>query len=149
VKASIVPAAVGSLLALLATGCISGRVLNGYPGYPFVSFAVPQPPDSAFFGLQGALEDEGYPIDYTERASGFMKTRVGPGSGQPLFLSLVVAGRPSSPDTADVWISGFALRGGDAQRINPNDSALWQEVVGVSERISGRLGGTTPAGPAD
>lgn len=136
------------LLPLLATGCISGRALNGYPGYPFVSFAVPQTPDSAFFRLQDALRDEGYPIDFTERASGFIKTRVAPDASRPVFLSVIVADRTEGPDSTDVWIGAYEVTSTGAKRINPLDETPWKGLVDVSGRISQRLGGTEPIGPA-
>jgi len=141
---------VSCLLALLAAGCISGRVLNGYPGYPFVSFAVPQPADTAFFRLEEAVQDEGYPLDYTERASGFIKTRPAPDSRPPVFLSVVVSSRPGESDSADVWIGAFQVTSGEAaQRVNPLDEARWKDLVETSGRISERLGGTAPVGPAE
>ena len=53
--------------AVLGAGCISGRVLKGYPGYPFARFDARAPADSAFFSLLPAVEAEGFPLDYTIR----------------------------------------------------------------------------------
>ena len=139
------------MLALLvlpmAAGCISGRVLSGYPGYPFVSFSIPSPADTAFFALQEALESEGHPIDYTERASGFINTRPGPDPAKPILLSLVIGRDPEREGWTEVWVAGYErTRAGD-ERINPLDDTLWPDVMAISTRLSERFGGTEALGP--
>ena len=138
------------ILAILApslSGCISGRVLRGYPGYPFASFSIPSPPDTAFFRLQQSLEDEGYPIDYTEREAGLINTRPGTDPNPPVLLSLVIGDDPEREGWTEVWLAGYErTRSGD-ERINPLNDGLWPEVMAVSARMSERLGGTQPLGP--
>ncbi len=84
-----------SLLAVLGLlvavgGCISGRVLTGYPGYPFARFDTGLASDSAFFLLQPAVESEGFPLDYTVLAEGLITTRSTEMAGRPVFLNLVL-----------------------------------------------------------
>lgn len=137
-----------ALLAVCAlSGCISGRVLSGYPGYPFASFSIPEPADSAFFELQAVLAAEGYPIDYTDRESGLIATRPGPDGDSRVFLSVVVGPDPDQVDRSSVWVAGFETTTSGNQRINPLDEALWADVMSVSGRISERLGGSAPLGP--
>jgi hypothetical protein len=145
---SAVGLASAALLAVsLAAGCISGRVLSGYPGYPFASFSIPGPADSAFFQMQTVLEEEGYPIDYTDREAGLINTQPGPNRAKPVFLSVVVGREPGREGWSDVWIAGFEQTGSGVRRINPLDEVLWPDVMDVSGRISERFGGTAPAGP--
>ena len=81
-----------SILPLLgaAGGCVSGRVLTGYPGYPFARFDTRLPADSTFFLLQPAVESEGFALDYTILDEGFITTRSSEMLGRPVFLNLVV-----------------------------------------------------------
>jgi hypothetical protein len=140
--------AIGAFLAAsLAAGCISGRVLSGYPGYPFASFSIPEPVDSAFFHMQTVLEEEGYPIDYTDREAGLINTRPGPNPAKPVLLSVVLGEDPAWEGRTDVWIAGFEETGSGVRRINPLDDVLWPDLMDVSGRISARFGGTAPAGP--
>jgi len=140
--------AIGAFLAVsLAAGCISGRVLSGYPGYPFASFSIPQPVDSAFFHMQTVLEEEGYPIDYTDREAGLINTRPGPNPAKPVLLSVVVGEDPDREGRTEVWVAGFEETGSGVRRINPLDDALWPDLMQVSGRISDRFGGTAPTGP--
>lgn len=140
--------AIGAFLAAsLAAGCISGRVLSGYPGYPFASFSIPEPVDSAFFHMQTVLEEEGYPIDYSDREAGLINTRPGPNPAKPVLLSVVLGEDPAREGRTDVWIAGFEETGSGVRRINPLDDVLWPDLMDVSGRISARFGGTAPAGP--
>ncbi|MFQ5889591.1 MAG: hypothetical protein ACE5JR_06010 [Gemmatimonadota bacterium] len=142
------PAARWSVLlgATLASACIGGQILRGYPGYPFQTFATPAPPDSVFLELQGLLGDAGYPLDYTRRETGLINTRRSDDIAEPLFLSVVVG-----PDTASegsrVWVTGFVETLTGPRRVNPKDVDLWAEVAAVSERLSSALHGTAPTGP--
>lgn len=135
------------LAATSIPGCITGRVLSGYPGYPFASFSIPQPPDSAFFELQTVLEDEGYPIDYTDRESGLINTQTGPHPAKPMFLSVVLGSDPDREGWSAIWVAGFEETSAGVRRINPLDDVLWPDVMAVSTRISERLDGTDPLGP--
>jgi hypothetical protein len=139
--------AVAALAAAGASGCVSGRVLSGYPGYPFASFSVPGLPDSTFFRMQYVLEDESYPIDYTDREAGLVNTRPGPDTGKPVFLSVVIAADPADDSRSQVWIAGFQQTGTGVKRVNPLDEPLWSVVMDVSARVSERFGGTEPLGP--
>ena len=135
------------LAVTLVSGCISGRILRGYPGYPFVSFSIPSPPDSSFFELQRSLESEGYPIDYTESASGLINTRTGPDPEVPILLNLVIGEDPERQGWTAVWVAGYErTREGD-ERINPLDDDLWSRVMEISRRLSDRQDGTEPLGP--
>jgi hypothetical protein len=140
-------AAVLALSAVITAGCISGRVLSGYPGYPFASFQIPVPADSAFYDLQVVLEDEGYPIDYTDHASGLIQTRPGPNPAKPLFLTVVIGTDPVDPHRTEVWVAGFETTPAGARRVNPLDGDVWPYVMGISGLLSERLGGTQPLGP--
>lgn len=136
-----------ALLPVLLAACISGRVLSGYPGYPFASFSVPSTPDSAFFELQSALAREGYPIDYTERKSGLINTRPGPDLDKPVLLSLVIGDDPEREGWTEVWVAGYERTQLGDERINPLDEVLWSDVMDVSSRLSDGLAGTAPLGP--
>ncbi|MDP2470004.1 MAG: hypothetical protein Q8W46_04050, partial [Candidatus Palauibacterales bacterium] len=131
---------VGSV-AWLASGCISGRALSGYPGYPFMAFSVPQTADSAFFALQTALRDEGYAIDFTDRATGLINTRPGADPANTVFLSAVI-GATGDGAGSDVWIAGYERTGGTSRRVSPLDEDLWPDVQSASARISRRMGGS-------
>lgn len=138
---------VSLVLAPAFAGCISGRVLSGYPGYPFVSFSIPSPPDSAFFELQRTLEAGGYPIDFTEREQGFIHTRPGPDPSTPMLLSLVIGEDPERGGWTEVWVAAYErTRDGD-ERVNPLDDERWSDLVAISTRLSERHGGTKPLGP--
>lgn len=128
-----------ALAALLAAGCISGRVLEGYPGYPFVSFDLPGPADSTFFSLQDELRTEGFELDFTERAAGLVNTRPADRPAGRIFLSAVV---DSIADGSRVWIAAYEPVRDGARRIDPLDEQGWAELRGVAARISERLGGT-------
>lgn len=140
-------AAVAGTSTVIMAGCVSGRVLTGYPGYPFASFEVPPAPDSAFYRLQYVLENEGYPIDYTDRESGLINTRPGPDPDRPLFLTVVIGPASSGSGRTEVWIAGFETTVTGARRVNPLDDALWSDVMAISARVSERMGGTAPVGP--
>jgi len=137
-------------LAVACGGCVSGRVLSGYPGYPFASFTVTRPQTSVeqlFPEVLDALEEEGYPIDFTDRTSGFIQTRPGPDAQRPILLNVVVGTEPDSAGVLEVWVAGFErTRSGD-RRINPLDDTLWQDLMATSRRLSERLRGTAPVGP--
>lgn len=127
--------------------CVSGRVLTGYPGYPFASFSLPTSPDSSFFDLQRTLESEGYPIDYTERSAGLINTRPGPDPERPVLLSVVIGADPARDGWSEVWVAGFERTQTGDERINPLDEELWPVVMAISARLSERLDGTEPLGP--
>ncbi len=131
----------------LAAGCISGRILAGYPGYPFASFSVPAPRDSTFFDLLEALEDEGYRIDYTLREDGLINTQPGPDPAKPLILNIVVGTDPEHKRGSSVWVAGYEQTSGGLRRVNPLDEVLWRDVMGISNRLSEHLGGSQPLGP--
>jgi hypothetical protein len=130
-----------------AGGCISGRILSGYPGYPFASFSVPAAPDSTFFDLQTVLVEEGYPLDYTHRNEGLINTQPGPDPAKPMYLNIVVGDDPNREGWSAVWVAGYEETPGGPKRVNPLDDVLWADVMGVSGRLSERLGGTEPLGP--
>lgn len=132
---------------ILAAGCVSGRVLTGYPGYPFASFSVPSPPDSTFLDLQEALEAEGYPIDYTLRDDGLINTRLGPDPAKPILLNIVVGADPDHDGWSGVWVAGYEEIPGGPRRVNPLDEVLWTDLMDLSGRLSERLGGSEPLGP--
>jgi hypothetical protein len=138
-------AALGAAAA--GTGCISGRVLSGYPGYPFASFSVNAPVDTIFFELQGALADEGYPVDYTQRDAGLINTQPGPDSGKPIYLNIVIGADSDRDGWTAVWVAGYEHTPAGPRRVNPLDETLWAMVMDVSGRLSDRLGGTEPLGP--
>ena len=147
----------------LSTGCISGRVLTGYPGYPFASFETDMPADSTFFRLQPAVESEGFPLDYTILDEGFITTRSSELVGRPVFLTLVVgpggdgssAGGPAAGNSADVsvgtsrvWVAAYEETVTGAQRINPLQGEVWAAVMEVTGRLSAAVDGTEPEGPS-
>lgn len=129
--------------AALLSGCISGRVLEGYPGYPFLSFGAPSTPDSTFFRLQRALVAEGFALDYTERDAGTINTRPADRPTGPVFLTVVVgAADDTVPDgTSQVWIAGFEPVRDGARRINPLREERWAELTEIAGRLSDRVGG--------
>lgn len=130
----------------LLTGCISGRILEGYPGYPFLSFTAPTAPDSMFFGLQRALESEGFELDYTERSVGTINTRPSERATGSLFLTLVVDSA-SSAASSRVWVAGYRPVDDGARRIDPLREDAWAELRDITGRLSVRVGGTTPEEP--
>lgn len=139
-----VPIAILAALSV-AAGCVTGRVLEGYPGYPFLRFEVPASADSSFFALQGALADEGLEIDFSERPTGLINTRPLARDGREMFLSAVVdtaAGGGSS-----VWVAAYEPVRGGARRINPLDEEAWAALERIVARLSERLGGSAPEGP--
>ena len=140
--------------AVLGAGCISGRVLKGYPGYPFARFDARAPADSAFFSLLPAVEAEGFPLDYTIRDEGFITTRSAEMLGRPVFLNLVVEpivpGDGSAEDPSEssrVWLAAFEETVTGAERINPLQEEMWEEVMNLADRLSSAIGGTSPVGP--
>ena len=149
------PAVAGRWLVLCAVaaslgGCISGRVLEGYPGYPFLSFTVPVPADSSFFDLQDALRAEGFEIDFTERDSGLINTRPAVRAPGEMFLTVVLAAAPDDeygPGTTRAWVAGYEPVRDGAERINPLAEESWAELLGVAAALSERLGGTPPEAP--
>jgi hypothetical protein len=138
-------------VASVVSGCISGRVLTGYPGYPFASFETDLPADSAFFRLQPAVESEGFPLDYTILDQGFITTRSSEVEGRPMFLTLVV--EPLETNSEDVsarsrvWVAAYEETITGAARINPLNESAWASVMEVSGRLSESIGGTAPVGP--
>lgn len=128
------------------TGCISGRILEGYPGYPFLSFTAPAAPDSTFFRLQRALESEGFELDYTQRSSGTINTRPSERSTGPLFLTVVVDSAASAA-ASRVWVAGYRPVPDGARRIDPLREDAWAELRGITGRLSGRVGGSVPEEP--
>ncbi|MGD8497045.1 MAG: hypothetical protein PVF05_12795 [Gemmatimonadales bacterium] len=125
--------------AALLSGCISGRVLEGYPGYPFLSFGAPSAPDSTFFRLQRALVAEGFVLDYTERDAGTINTRPADRPSGRLFLTVVVG---VAADTASqVWVAGYEPVRDGARRINPLREERWAELTEIASRLSDRVGG--------
>lgn len=139
----------GWLLACAAVlvlgGCISGRVLEGWPGYPFLSFELPTSFDSSFFALQRELVAEGFELDFTERASGLINTRPLELEGSAMFLSLVVDSTATGGSRA--WVAGFEPVRDGARRISPRREQAWETLRGIAARLSERLGGTSPAEP--
>ena len=127
-----------ALVAPVAAGCISGRVLEGYPGYPFVSFDIPAPADSAFFSMQDELQAEGFELDFTERASGLINTRPADRAAGRLFLSTVV---DSTAGGSRVWIAAYRPVRDGARRVDPLDEDAWAELRELAARISERLDG--------
>jgi hypothetical protein len=143
-------------LAVLSTialsGCMSGRVLSGYPGYPFARFEAPVPADSAFFRLQHALEVEGFPLDYTFREDGYITTRSATVAGRPVFLNLVVESAEESAageagTGSVVWLAAYGETEAGSERINPLHDGAWQEVMAIAGRLSAAVGGEPPVGP--
>ncbi len=156
-------AALATCVAGLSAGCISGRVLTGYPGYPFASFETDMPADSAFFRLQPAVESEGFPLDYTILDEGFITTRSSELVGRPVFLTLVVgaggdessAGAPAVEMSSDgsmgpsrVRVAAYEETVTGAQRINPLQEEVWAAVMEVAGRLSTAVDGTIPEGPS-
>lgn len=145
------PTLVWTAVALLgvvagSTACISGRVLAGYPGYPFATFETPLPADSAFFMLQPAVESEGFPLDYSILDQGFITTRSADLEGRPVFLTVIV----EPMETASrVWVAAYEETVTGALRINPLNERAWSAVMEVSGRLSASVEGTEPAGPAE
>lgn len=151
----------GAMVFAAATvaGCISGRVLEGYPGYPFLQFDTPLSIDSTFFAVQRAVVAEGFVLDFTERSSGAVNTRPADRLGREVFLSIVVgvpggvpaAGAAGAGDTTRaqtrVWIAGYVRRRSGADRIDPLAEEAWSDLAAIAERVSERLGGTRPRGP--
>lgn len=130
--------------AALLSGCISGRVLEGYPGYPFLSFTAPATPDSTFFRLQRALEAEGFALDYTERDAGTINTRPAERPTGRIFLTVVVG----AADTASrVWVAGYEPVRDGARRINPLREDRWAELAKIASRLSDRVGGSPVSEP--
>jgi hypothetical protein len=157
-------AALATCLVGLSAGCISGRVLTGYPGYPFARFETSMTADSTFFLLQPAVESEGFPLDYTIRDEGFITTRSTEMVGRPVFLTLVVgtndeassAKNASDGALADrsvghsrVWVAAYEETVTGAQRINPLQEEVWSAVMEVTGRLSAAVGGTIPEGSSE
>ncbi len=142
-------------LLLVAGGCISGRVLTGYPGYPFARFDTTMPFDSTFFMLQPAIEGEGFPLDFTILEEGLITTRSSELLGRPVFLNLVVEplehddeGSESPKTTgARVWVAAYEETVSGAERVNPLQEDVWAGVMDLTERLSAAVGGSTPIGP--
>jgi hypothetical protein len=129
-----------------SAACISGRVLTGYPGYPFATFETPLPADSAFFLLQPAIESEGFPLDYSILDQGFITTRSSELDGRPVFLTLIVEPTDSA---SRVWVAAYEETATGALRINPLQEQAWTSVMEVSGRLSESVQGTAPQGPAE
>ena len=145
-----------SVLPLLGSvgGCVSGRVLTGYPGYPFARFDTQLPADSTFFLLQPAIESEGFALDYTILDEGFITTRSSEMMGRPVFLNLVVEsleqdGAAELPDLAGtrVWVAAYEETASGAERINPLQEDVWADVMEMTARLSTAVNGSTPIGP--
>ena len=131
-----------------AGGCISGRVLTGYPGYPFARFDTGLPTDSTFYLLQPAVESEGFALDYTILDEGYITTRSSEIAGRPVFLNLVVEPLGTDePAGTRVWVAAYEQTVSGAERINPLQEDVWAEVMEVSTRLSTAVDGTTPIGP--
>lgn len=126
-------------------GCISGRVLEGYPGYPFLSFDVPVSVDTAFFAAQRALGAEGLELDYSDRSTGLIATRPAERNGTDLFLNLVVDSAAAAGSR--VWVAGYRPAPGGARRISPLAEEDWAALRAITHRLSERLDGTTPDEP--
>lgn len=126
-------------------GCISGRVLEGWPGYPFLSFEAPANVDTTFFAAQHALVAEGFELDFTERASGLVNTRPREIDGRTMFLSLVVG--TTTDGASRVWVAGYEPVRGGARRVSPRREEAWEALRRVTARVSERLGGSEPAEP--
>ena len=146
------------LLPLLvsAGGCFSGRVLTGYPGYPFARFDSPLPSDSTFFMLQPAIESEGFALDFTVFDEGLITTRSSEFFGRPVFLNVVVepllqddSAGPSDPDQTGtrVWVAAYEETVSGAERINPLQEDVWAGVMDLTSRLSSAVDGSTPIGP--
>jgi hypothetical protein len=120
------------LIAATGGGCVSGRVLSGYPGYPFATFAVPGPTDTTFFEIQEILVQEGYPIDYTDRDTGLINTQEGPDPAKPVRISVILGEDDERQGWTSVWIAGYEETPAGPTRINPLDKALWPGVMEVA-----------------
>jgi hypothetical protein len=131
--------------ALSLGGCVSGRVLEGWPGYPFLSFNRTAPADSTFFAVQRELVAEGFELDFTERASGLVNTRPLERGGATMFLSLVVD--TTAAGGSRVWVAGYEPVRGGARRISPRREEAWATLRAIAVRLSERLGGTEPTEP--
>lgn len=151
------PFTLPAALALLAAvgGCISGRVLTGYPGYPFARFDTELGSDSTFFLLQPAVESEGFKLDYTILADGLITTRSTEMAGRPVFLNVVVEPLvaaedvPSSAATGTrVWVAAYEETVSGAERINPLQGDVWADVMEMTARLSAAVDGTKPEGPS-
>jgi len=129
-----------------SAGCMSGRVLAGYPGYPFATFETPLPADSAFFLLQPAVESEGFPLDYSILDQGFITTRSAELDGRRVFLTLIV--EPTGA-ASRVWVAAYEETVTGALRINPLQEQAWSAVMEVSGRLSESVQGTNPEGPSE
>lgn len=149
---ALAAAAASLLLAGLLGGCISGRILEGYPGYPFLAFDVPAATDSAFFDVQRELRTEGFEIDFSERDTGLINSRPAELAGREVFLSVVVDSIPAEGGAAAatgsrVWIAGYEPVRGGARRIDPLSEAEWTALRELAARMSGRLGGSAVREP--
>lgn len=139
--------------AATATACLSGRVLEGYPGYPFLRFDTPLPVDSAFFAVQRAVVGEGFELDFTELASGAVNTRPMERLGRAVFLSIVVgaatdlASETGAPPPSRVWVAGYVQERDGAKRIDPLAEEAWDDLADVAAQLSRKIGGTIPRGP--
>jgi len=134
---------------------MSGRVLSGYPGYPFARFSTPLPADSTFFRLQPAVEEEGFPLDYTLRDEGYIATRASEVGGRPILLNLVVEAGAARADgvpadaATTVWIAAYEETVSGTERVNPLEEQVWREVMEIAARLSAAVGGGAPAGPSE
>ena len=126
-------------------GCISGRVLEGWPGYPFLSFDLEAPLDSTFFAVQRELAADGFELDFTERASGLINTRPREFESGPMFVSVVLDTTAAGGSRA--WIAGYEPVRDGARRVNPGRERAWSALRGVASRLSERLGGSVPVEP--
>lgn len=149
----ILPAAF--VVAMTVGACISGRVLTGYPGYPFARFDTELALDSTFFLLQPAVESEGFMLDYTILADGLITTRSTEMAGRPVFLNLVVEpldqgddARSSTTPGSRVWVAAYEETVSGAERINPLQGQVWADVMEMTSRLSAAVDGTKPEGPA-
>lgn len=136
--------------AAVSSACVSGRILEGYPGYPFLSFTVPAAPDSTFFRLQDALETEGFELDYSELDAGMINTRSSERAAGPLLLTLVVdtaSGGASTGASSRVWVAGYRLVPDGARRISPLREEAWADLREIAARVSDRVGGSPPEEP--
>jgi len=136
--------------AAVSSACVSGRILEGYPGYPFLSFTVPAAPDSTFFRLQDALETEGFELDYSELEAGAINTRPSERPAGPLLLTGIVDTASSGASTGAstrVWVAGYRPVPDGARRINPLREEAWADLREITARVSHRVGGSPPEEP--
>lgn len=131
----------------LSSACISGRVLEGYPGYPFMRLDMPASPDTAFVDAQRALREEGFEVDFSSRERGLIQTRPLELERLGLLLSVVVGEAPDARAGASLWLAGYDTRAGGARRINPLDEHGWRELQRIASALAGRLGSPPPVGP--